>query len=78
MAFEAGMIPRIWHGRVPASKADAYHQYLLETGVSDYAETPGNCGVYVLRRLDADSCRGPRRPRERFGGILSHCYRQAS
>ena len=54
MASQAGMIARIWHGRVPASKAEAYHQYLLDTGVSGYIETPGNRGVYVLRRLDAD------------------------
>ena len=35
------MIARIWHGRVPASKGDAYYAYLLQTGVQDYAATPG-------------------------------------
>ena len=54
MAIEAGMIARIWHGRVPASKAEAYHEYLLETGVAAYTATPGNRGAYVLRRLDTD------------------------
>jgi hypothetical protein len=34
------MIARTWHGRAPAAKADAYHEDLLQTGVSDYARTP--------------------------------------
>lgn len=46
------MIARIWHGRVPADMADAYHVYLLKTGVADYQATLGNRGVYVLRRLE--------------------------
>jgi heme-degrading monooxygenase HmoA len=39
---------------VPAAKADAYHEYLLRTGVADYAKTAGNRGVYVLRRRDGE------------------------
>ena len=46
------MIARTWHGVVPAEKADAYHEYLLRTGVPDYEATPGNRGVHVLRRID--------------------------
>lgn len=46
------MIARTWHGIVPREKADAYHEYLLRTGVPDYQATPGNRGVYVLRRLE--------------------------
>ena len=46
------MIARTWHGRVPAVKADAYYDYLLRTGVPDYRRTPGNRGVYVLRRKE--------------------------
>ena len=49
------MIARTWHGAVPAEKADAYHDYLLETGVPDYQETLGNRGVYVFRRTDGDT-----------------------
>lgn len=49
------MIARTWHGIVPAGKADAYHAYLLETGVPDYRRTPGNRGVYVLRRMEGDT-----------------------
>lgn len=46
------MIARTWHGRVPAEKADAYHAYLLRTGLKDYASTPGNRGVQLLRRTE--------------------------
>jgi heme-degrading monooxygenase HmoA len=46
------MIARTWHGRVPAEKADAYYAYLLRTGLAEYAATPGNRGVTVLRRTD--------------------------
>lgn len=48
------MIARTWHGVVPAEKADAYHQYLLKTGLPDYQQTPGNLGVYILRRTEGD------------------------
>jgi len=48
------MIARIWHGRVPESKAEAYVEFLKTTGLPDYANTPGNLGVYVLRRTQAD------------------------
>jgi hypothetical protein len=48
------MIARTWHGRVPASKADAYFTYLLGTGLADYQSTPGNCGVLVQRRVEGD------------------------
>ena len=44
------MIARTWHGAVPVERGYAYQQYLLETGAQDYQRTPGNRGVYVLRR----------------------------
>jgi heme-degrading monooxygenase HmoA len=50
------VIARAWHGRVPADKADAYHQYLLRTGLADYASTPGNRGVFVFRRIEQGEC----------------------
>jgi heme-degrading monooxygenase HmoA len=46
------MIARTWHGIVLREQADAYRAYLLRTGVPDYKATPGNRGVYVLRRLE--------------------------
>jgi heme-degrading monooxygenase HmoA len=49
------MIARTWHGRVPTVKADAYYSYLLGTGLADYRTTPGNRGVWVLRRLEGNT-----------------------
>jgi len=48
------MIARIWRGRVPASKADSYHEYLKKTGLDDYRLTSGNKGMTVLRRVKGD------------------------
>ena len=47
------MIARIWRGKVPAEKADAYHDYLLNTGLKDYRALAGSLGVQVLRRTEA-------------------------
>lgn len=46
------MIARTWHGAVPAAKAEAYHQYLLQTGVPGVKGTPGNLGVTIIRRVE--------------------------
>lgn len=48
------MIARTWHGVTPASKAEEYLGYLQRTGVPDYQATPGNLGVYLLRRIEGD------------------------
>jgi heme-degrading monooxygenase HmoA len=48
------MIARTWHGITDADRADAYLAYLNETGVPELQSTPGNLGVYVLRRIDGD------------------------
>ncbi len=50
------MIARIWRGITLADKADAYLDHLRETGLRDYARTPGNHGVTVLRRLQGEHC----------------------
>lgn len=44
------MIVRMWHGRVPTTKKQAYVDYLHRTGLKDYASTPGNRGVELLCR----------------------------
>ncbi len=44
------MIVRIWHGRVPADKKQAYLDYLERTGLKDSAATVGNRGVDLLCR----------------------------
>lgn len=51
------MIARVWHGEVPAERADSYHEYLLGTGVADLRATPGNKGVYVMRRQKGENAR---------------------
>lgn len=43
------MIARIWHGVVPESKADAYYNYMDETGFADYKKTPGFIDLKILR-----------------------------
>ena len=48
------MLARTWHGRVPTVKGDAYEAYLNKTGIPDYMATPGNRGVWVLRRAEGD------------------------
>ena len=48
------MIARLWHGAVPASRGGEYLRYLEKTGIPDYRATPGNRGVYVLRRAEAE------------------------
>jgi heme-degrading monooxygenase HmoA len=48
------MIARTWRGWTAAADADRYVEYLRETGVKEYAETIGNRGVFLLRRVDGD------------------------
>jgi len=44
------MIARIWHGRVPTSKAREYRVFLNERAIPDYRPVEGNISVYVLER----------------------------
>lgn len=48
------MIARVWSGAVRTKDADAYAASMERTGVRDLAATPGNEGVYMLRRADGD------------------------
>lgn len=48
------MIARIWHGRTKASDADAYLEYLFQSGVPAFRATQGNRGAWVLRRMEGD------------------------
>lgn len=50
------MIARTWRGAVRKDDADAYAEYMQTTGVAGYAGTPGNRGVYMLRRDLGDRC----------------------
>jgi heme-degrading monooxygenase HmoA len=44
------VIARTWRGAVRRSDGDAYAEYMRRTGVAAYAATPGNRGVWMLRR----------------------------
>jgi heme-degrading monooxygenase HmoA len=48
------MIARFWSGAVRIDDADAYADYIRETGFSEYGQTPGNRGAWLLRRDDGD------------------------
>jgi heme-degrading monooxygenase HmoA len=48
------VIARIWRGAVRREDGAAYADYMRETGVRGYARTPGNRGVWMLRRDDED------------------------
>ena len=50
------MIARMWRGAVRANDADAYVDYLEQTGLQELRETPGNRGAYAFRRTDDDRC----------------------
>jgi heme-degrading monooxygenase HmoA len=44
------LIARIWEGAVRKNDGDAYADYTQKTGIAGYATTPGNRGVWMLRR----------------------------
>jgi heme-degrading monooxygenase HmoA len=44
------MIARIWKGAVRRHDGDAYPRHMQDPGVTDHAGTPGNRGVWMLRR----------------------------
>jgi heme-degrading monooxygenase HmoA len=48
------MIARMWRGVVRRDDADAYVEYIVNTGMAEYRATPGNQGAWMLRRDDGD------------------------
>ena len=44
------MIARMWHGKVPKEKSEAYHRYLLETGLKDLAKIAGNKANFLFKK----------------------------
>ncbi len=48
------MIARTWNGRTKCEHAEAYLKVVLETGLTDIPQTPGNQGAWLLRREDGD------------------------
>lgn len=49
------MIARMWRGSTRAVDAQAYAEYMGGTGGQALADTPGNQGVYMLRRVIGDA-----------------------
>jgi heme-degrading monooxygenase HmoA len=50
------VITRVWHGRTLATDADRYFEFLVQTAVPDYSNTPGNISVELWRRIEDDVC----------------------
>ena len=48
------MIARIWHGRVPASKAESYREFVNKRAIPDYKSVPGNLNVFILERNEGE------------------------
>ena len=48
------MIVRMWHGRVPTSKAQTYRELLKKQAIPDYQSVAGNINVYILERPEGD------------------------
>ena len=48
------MIARLWHGRVPTARKEAYRAFLNARAIPDYRATPGNRSVFILEREDGE------------------------
>jgi heme-degrading monooxygenase HmoA len=48
------MIARLWTGAVRPADADAYADYIRDTGLEEYTRTPGNRGAWMLRRDEGE------------------------
>lgn len=48
------MIVRMWHGRVPTSKAEAYRAFLNAQAIPDYRSVDGIRSVHILERREGD------------------------
>ena len=44
------MIARTWRGSVRTLDREAYIAYIERTGMTEYRQTPGNLGAYMLAR----------------------------
>jgi len=51
---ETPMIVRLWHGRVAATKAQAYREFLTRRAIPDYRSVEGNISVSILERQEGD------------------------
>ena len=50
------MIMRIWRGITPKEQGDAYLRHLQQTALPALGNYKGQCGAWVLRRVQGDQC----------------------
>ena len=48
------MVVRMWHGRVPISKAQAYREFQNKRAIPDYQSVAGNISVHILERQEGE------------------------
>ncbi len=48
------MFVRMWHGRVPTAKAEAYAEFLRRRAIPDYRAVQGNLSVSILERQEGN------------------------
>ncbi len=48
------MIARIWTGRVPARKSEAYLRLMQDIALPEYCSIDGNLGAWCLHCIDGD------------------------
>jgi heme-degrading monooxygenase HmoA len=53
-AKEVAMIVRMWHGRVPTGKAQAYREFTNRRAIPDYQSVQGNISVHILERQEGE------------------------
>jgi len=46
------MIARVWHGRVPLSKSEAYLEHMRTVAIPRYRAVLGNLSAYALLRVE--------------------------
>ena len=49
------MVARTWRGWTRSEDADEYAEYIAESGLRAYRETPGNRGAWIMRRDEGDT-----------------------
>ena len=54
MVIVERVIARTWRGWTRTEDADAYVEYIEQTGMAAYRATPGNRGAWILRHADGD------------------------
>ncbi len=48
------MVVRMWHGRVPTTRAQTYREFLNRRAIPDYQSVAGNLSVHILERAEGE------------------------